>query len=548
MLERLTEYWLDSASERSYQPAFVQMLIAEGHRVLHSTRHAPIEFGKDVVTIGPDGVACAFQLKGNPGGRITSRQMREEIQPQLFQLVTQAIPYPGIPDGPHRSFLVTNGGIEEEAQRVITDMNRQFERAYGPDAIQVWTRGDLLDRARRMGSSLWPFGVTDLSALLEMLTHRGDDMLPLRKIHALLCSIYRLSDTENRCTRAEIPRLVTSAAILIAVALSNFGRKDNHVAVTSAWVLFFSYTIAVCARAGVPVTAEISDCLDAARQTVFESLTSLAGEAMDREHLTEGEAWADNELYHARSALIYGLVSTLWLWCKRDGLRFDGIEAVEGFLPLRFHDRALWGEAAVPQLLAHYWHISQRDPSQQSEMQLGRLLQTLLDCQRERGKEPLASPYYGIDAVVRHQHWDLLPGDDPIEDESFVGKSYCAEGILHLIVRANLKIFCKLAWPDFARVVHRRFDVPNRWQFGLIHVETGSARETIVPARYEWSQLQADAARCRTPMVPNELADDPIMLLLLTIIVPQRATPDVVRYLGWRFSSIWFLPQEPEFD
>ena len=53
MLERLVEYWLDSVNERTYQPAFVQMLVNDGHCVLHSTRHAPIEFGKDVLTIAP---------------------------------------------------------------------------------------------------------------------------------------------------------------------------------------------------------------------------------------------------------------------------------------------------------------------------------------------------------------------------------------------------------------------------------------------------------------------------------------------------------------
>ncbi len=77
MLERLIEYWLDSATERSYQPAFVQMLVGEGHQILHSTRHASIEFGKDIVSIAPDGVPCAYQLKGNPGGRLTGSQLRD---------------------------------------------------------------------------------------------------------------------------------------------------------------------------------------------------------------------------------------------------------------------------------------------------------------------------------------------------------------------------------------------------------------------------------------------------------------------------------------
>ena len=66
MIEKLIEHWLDSIGELGYQSAFVQMLVGQGHTILHSTRHMPIEFGKDVITIDPDGIPCAYQLKGNP--------------------------------------------------------------------------------------------------------------------------------------------------------------------------------------------------------------------------------------------------------------------------------------------------------------------------------------------------------------------------------------------------------------------------------------------------------------------------------------------------
>ena len=87
MHERLVEGWLDSANERSYQAPFCQMLVADGHRIIHTTRHAPIEFGKDIITVNPDGVTCVFQLKGNPGGRLTLTQFNE-IYAQLSQLAT----------------------------------------------------------------------------------------------------------------------------------------------------------------------------------------------------------------------------------------------------------------------------------------------------------------------------------------------------------------------------------------------------------------------------------------------------------------------------
>ena len=108
MLERLIESWLDSATERSYQSPFCQMLAADGHLIVHSTQHTPIEFGKDIITVGPDGIPCAFQLKGHPGGRMTLTDFRE-VRPQLAELVENPIAHPGVPQKRHRCYLVTNG-------------------------------------------------------------------------------------------------------------------------------------------------------------------------------------------------------------------------------------------------------------------------------------------------------------------------------------------------------------------------------------------------------------------------------------------------------
>ena len=73
---------MDSQTERRYQPAFIQMLVSEGWAVLHNTRHSPIEFGKDVIAHNPSGVLHCFQLKGNPGSRVT----KSEAAPTLLLL------------------------------------------------------------------------------------------------------------------------------------------------------------------------------------------------------------------------------------------------------------------------------------------------------------------------------------------------------------------------------------------------------------------------------------------------------------------------------
>ena len=170
MLSKLIENWLDNASEKSYQPAFCQMLISQGYTVIHSTRHCNIEFGKDVLAIAKDGVPCAFQLKGNPGGNLTLSQFRE-IRPQLDELINQRIEHPSVPQSvPHRSYLVTNGRIEEEVALAIGQVNATNERdGYPNRKLETIAREQLLKWAIELEDSLWPSELTDLRTLLEIL-------------------------------------------------------------------------------------------------------------------------------------------------------------------------------------------------------------------------------------------------------------------------------------------------------------------------------------------------------------------------------------------
>lgn len=71
MIERVLENWLTKANERSFQVPLCHALAAQGHRVVHLSRHTGIEMGKDILTVAPDGVPCAFQLKGTHGGKLS---------------------------------------------------------------------------------------------------------------------------------------------------------------------------------------------------------------------------------------------------------------------------------------------------------------------------------------------------------------------------------------------------------------------------------------------------------------------------------------------
>lgn len=118
MLEKLIEGWLDKINERGYQPAFCTALAAQGFTILHNTRHSPMELGKDVVARAANGQVNLYQLKGDPGGRMTGNEFRALI-PQLDQLMTLAW-NAAAPLNSEIPFLVTNGYVEEEARIAIS--------------------------------------------------------------------------------------------------------------------------------------------------------------------------------------------------------------------------------------------------------------------------------------------------------------------------------------------------------------------------------------------------------------------------------------------
>jgi hypothetical protein len=540
LLERLLESWLDSASERSYQGPFCQMLAADGHRVVHSTRHHPIEFGKDVITVAADGVPCAYQLKGNPGSRLTLSQFRE-IQKQLWQLATQAIVFPGVPSQMHRSYLVTNGYVEEDVQKSIAEMNTQF--ALGPKphpTIALITRGDLLEMGSRLGIALWPSEVEDLNTLIQLLAHDGHDLFPAESLHKLLVRGLRLEPDQRADSQEDVRRRITSSVILVALVLTRFSRQNNHLAVVAAWTQFASYVIATCARHELDYASIGAPAVNIATGTVVDALCSLCDEASERKYLIEGDAFADSFAYAWRRQLLRGLMSLLWFWIRKndDSDSKRRLVWLEQFLADMPEPIQIWGEGIIPQLLIEIW----RERVANEGKALKRTVELLAFLCRANlavgGEVPLPNPYYSFEEVSRHNARDFLqPKDDPLEHESFKDTSFYALPLLQLLAMRGLKGICQAAWPDMTRLNHKKFIPEHPWEYSLWHAESGLEQTVQLPKTQQWATLEAESQATDCPEVPPALLSQPFLLMLLVILFPYRGTPNVVRHLSRSIAS-----------
>jgi len=182
MLERVIENWLDKASERSFQKPFCYMLSANGFTVIHLTRHTGMELGKDVIAVAPDGTPCAYQLKGAINGKISLKQWNKEISSQVLNLVTVKIVHPSINSSKHhRSYLVTNGELQEEVIHAIDGMNRGFANIGQPNyKLETIVRGQLINLAKDLETNFWPTELVDINTLLELFLEDGKGNLPKR--------------------------------------------------------------------------------------------------------------------------------------------------------------------------------------------------------------------------------------------------------------------------------------------------------------------------------------------------------------------------------
>lgn len=540
MIEKLLENWLDSASERSYQPVFVQMLAAQGYRVIHSTRHAALEFGKDVLAIAPDGRGCAFQLKGHPGGKLGLREFQREIQPQLVQMASQAVVYPGFPKGGHRSFLVSSGYFEEEVQRAVDDLNRAGYRS----RIELISRGDLIKWANDLGTSLWPSELTEVRTLLELFLANPKNPGPVEKLADLLRHVLIEGRGKRSLKKAELERRCASAALLAGIVSTSFLAARNHYAVVAAWTMFCVTTIGACARHRIALSGSILRSFRLGEEFIHEALMELWKEVKERKYLIEGNALADPEIFGWRQVVLTSLLTALSVRLAESmgkSASEGDSEADELRLWLQNKPRIdIWGEAAVAAILPWLVWLFREDPSQRPERNLATILRMVLRLNAANSKNSLPSPYYSFEEIVRSR-LSLERGHrlSALSEETFAGASFSAMPLFHALVKAGLKQTCRDLWPEYSRLTHRAFRVSRNWEYCLYRSRGGEDVSHITPLSTSWANIRLEVHSVQGNEVPAELAKRPYLLGLWWLFAPHRMTPEAFRILSTGLHPAW---------
>ena len=538
MLEKVIENWLDKATERSFQQPYCHILSADRHTVIHSTRHSAMELGKDIITIDCNEMPCAFQLKT---GNITLAKWRSEVNPQIDDLVYGKINHPSVDNSRHHtSYLVTNGNIEEEVSRAIDDRNRAWKDQGLPYCLKTVVRGQILEKAKKLGIDLWPSELTNIKTLLEMFLESGEGVLPKKKLASLFESTIplKLLDNGKKPSEKRCARVIASAALLCAIATSSYSNTDNHVAEIEAWGMYISYVFALAERWELPSKIYKGE-VEIATQSLYNALTNLCHEIMKREDFTENGVLEDSYVYKVRVTWLLGLMSIYALWRLRDNTDKDKTDDfLREFCKEKQHLLKLWGEAAIPQLLAFFWYFRKTTGMAEPDFFLSDLISLICQQNGPNSKTFLANPYYEAEDILPHILAPVLgPGEDPL-DETFIGKSYALEGIVHLFVRRNWKQHIKYFWPGVSRLRFISFKPENPWDFYRWENKNGTKIDASPKKTQEWEQLKELACNPGGKCIPKSIKNDPILLLLFLCIYPHRMNAEIMRWLDTQMQKI----------
>jgi hypothetical protein len=364
----------------------------------------------------------------------------------------------------------------------------------------------------------------------------GRCQLPKKKLAELLCATLPLQENAKRPPQAKSIRACSSAALLCAIAITNFTKKGNYVAEIEAWVMYVSHVLASAERWKLPKKKWLNS-FQIGISAISNLLESLMDELRARSHLVEGDFATDPPFRQVRITYLLALVGIHVLWrLSRDALDDETDAFAKEFCQKHQKQILMWGEAAIPQILAFYWYWKRVDPTPEIHFMLSALIEEIsrANAPKSDPAKAIANPYYCAEEVFA----EALSVKDEPREEDFRRNSYSLEALVHLFVRQNWKQHMKQLWPDVTRVWFNRFEPTGKWRFFLWRTDKGKHWSVCPTFPKRWNELCSEAREAQGKRIPALIKTWPVFLLLFLCVYPHRLTAEIVRWLDTRLGEI----------
>lgn len=533
VISRLVEDWWTNSTERIFQSAFASILCDQGYRVIHVTRHCGMELGRDVLAVNPEGKLCCYQLKTCRGPRVSLSQWKSEISEQISDLVGNAITHPSVGTIiDHQPFLVVNGGLEEEVQVALEQRNQTFRNRFGRE-VKIIVLGDLISMSNSTGDPLWQITLDAFRELINFTTSDGHSNLDKDRFSSLLEGT-REHKEQRKLEKSKALRRITFLPIVTSLAIRNHSEVQNWVAEIEAWMMCWSYVHSLQLESKIQFKATASTKHLITLQ-IENALKGLRDEVIANSDLFQTGFDHAYGLLRNRSTWVYAMLSILSLRCRENGSVDDELEnlimsntAKHHLMPL------LWGEAAIPQILAISWIRMIADASVRSESILLELLRGILSSNSKSRSASLASPYIGPDQFYKLNRQSL----SDIERFGTSGYSWYLQYVVDLLVDLNWRDFLSSNWFEISAIKSESFTPDCESDFFVWKTKSGTTDTTFFDHPQSWSKLKRDYQDLSIDDVCPEFQKSPSLGLLFLVVFPHRAKRSLLKAIS---TGVWKL-------
>lgn len=515
MIEKLVDVWLTEASERSYETAFSQLLVIEGHRVIQGPMHHSHEHGKDIIGWNTSGELCVYQLKGGQEKLDTAGV--ESAQDQLLAAAAASVTHPSLvePRPPDRVFLVTNQTATGPAQdriRVLSDGNEH--RGMAP--LHLIENAELLSRFVNAGDRFFPSSPTALNAFLSLFLADGRGPLPRRQFFQLLESI--LPVTGARPKASEAGRAVSAAAVTTAFALRKWTDEENYAEVALGWICYATQVFRLVERTHIGrnrwyVSYRLA--LEEARRNVRRLLV----ESTEREDLVIPD-FSEPIVHSARVVKVCGLVSALAI---SERIEFGSDYEFRGTAGQLIDRERTWfrvvGEVQAPDYFLSILALEEAGKCMTATSMLLSWVSSVATSNHPDSTFPLPDPYHSVEDVILDQ---IPPQRTILADEDFSGSSYTICIGVRWAVRRLWRQALNSMWGNVSRLQHFWFEPERPIGYLEYRSERGSWNSWFYPTPSSWAQLRGEAEQLDMSALPRALLSCPEMFPFYCLAMPHR--------------------------
>ena len=521
MKEKLVEEWLIRARERGgIDQAYGQWLISQGHQILW-LGHSRTEFGKDIISVDPEGRFHAYQIKAED---IDLKELRN-INHQLTELVEIPIVHPRVPHGSsHLAHLVTSGLFKEEATLRIRAMNEGWA-VKGRPTIEIVSRNDLIPCFVGMSDAFWPEKPADIRDFFSFYLAEGRGDFDPKKFSAVLRGLLPISD---EAPRRKAQRLA-AIGLLGNYLLNPFEREGDHWSLFRGWTMVAAHQAWFASRSELP-ESDWKPSFNLAKEAAKERLVALSAECLKPKAFIPHDTEFD-DYTRTRNLILAGVLAAIDLIHLEQ--RIDGEDGAKQRLEMLLKNGRLlaWGEGAVPHLIAIQWYEEKREMLVDALPGLKSVISTICERNHTRSEDecfppPLVSP----DEVLA----SLFKDEPPKTPNRRCPGTWSLEALIDFLARRNHRDFLTGVWPEISRLDMMSFQ-PQPAIDGLLW-ESPEGHEAVrkTEMTQSWRVLVEAAREDRSELLSKILRDDRDFALMFLLAYPHRLSRALIGFLDQR--------------